>query len=256
MKIALFLFIISVTVFINRTPVQAQDTIYFRTNEILVCKITEVSDSQIKYKKLSGTEGPVFVLSKSDLSKIIYQDGTVALIADPRYKCKLYNPSFHFSTGVMKGDKVNNWSENPNYVGLGHDGLFKLLNMRGDKLSLGLFYSLNLSYDKAYIYDSIGNNYGYYENLQYIAWSWEISNPYGVQFDFGRDHFRMYFQAMFGPVMNFYTGALKTNNFAFSGGFGFGLKVYRVKFGIKAIVGNNDIYDRYKEVGIRIGIEL
>lgn len=256
MKISIILFVITVVGLISRIPAQAQDTIYFRTNEILVCKITEVSYSQIKYKKLSGSEGPVFILPKSDLSKIIYADGTIEIIADPRYKSKLYNPSFHFFTGIMKGEKVNKAAENPNYLGLGHDGLFKLMNLRGDKLALGLFYSLNLHYGTANIYDSIGNYYGYYNNLHYKAWTWEISNPYGVQFDFGRDHFRMYFQAMYGPVLNFYTGGLKTNNFGFSGGFGFGLKVYRIKFGIKAIIGKNDMYDRFKEVGIRIGIEL
>ncbi|MDF2449681.1 MAG: hypothetical protein K0R26_2185 [Bacteroidota bacterium] len=53
----------------------AQDTIFFKTNNKLVVIVKEVSPSEIHYKKPELIDGPMYVISKSDVDKIIYKNG-------------------------------------------------------------------------------------------------------------------------------------------------------------------------------------
>ncbi len=56
---------------------QAQDTIYKRTGELLSVKVLEISATEIKYKRFTMQDGPVFISDKNDIKKIKFLNGAV-----------------------------------------------------------------------------------------------------------------------------------------------------------------------------------
>lgn len=61
----------------------AQDVIVKKNNEAIACKIVEVTSSNVIYKKVAGNsnESPS-VVSKSDISRIIYANGKVETLSE------------------------------------------------------------------------------------------------------------------------------------------------------------------------------
>jgi hypothetical protein len=60
----------------------AQDTLVRKSNNgIIVCKVVEIGLSEIKYKDWNNLNGPDIVISKSDLIRIKFQNGTKMIIA-------------------------------------------------------------------------------------------------------------------------------------------------------------------------------
>lgn len=55
----------------------AQDTIYKRNGESISSKIKEISNSEISYNRFDMLDGPLFKISKNDVRKIKYLNGTV-----------------------------------------------------------------------------------------------------------------------------------------------------------------------------------
>ncbi len=55
----------------------AQDTIIKRNNSIIVSQVTEILPGNVKYKKYTNLNGPVYTLPKRDVSYIRYSNGTV-----------------------------------------------------------------------------------------------------------------------------------------------------------------------------------
>ncbi|MES2590940.1 MAG: hypothetical protein V4608_03560 [Bacteroidota bacterium] len=54
----------------------AQDTLIMKTNAEIVGKITEINQTEIKYKKADNINGPVYVANKWEVSKVKYSNGT------------------------------------------------------------------------------------------------------------------------------------------------------------------------------------
>ena len=73
MKRLILLFVASLATL----PLFAQDIIVRRDGSVVQSKIVEVSSSEIKYKKLSKPDGPIFVLKTSEIISINYADGEV-----------------------------------------------------------------------------------------------------------------------------------------------------------------------------------
>lgn len=67
--------LISIFCIIFSTLLFSQDNIILKSGEELKVKITEVSDSNIKYKKLDFLEGPNFTINTSDIFMIKYSNG-------------------------------------------------------------------------------------------------------------------------------------------------------------------------------------
>ncbi|TPE43374.1 hypothetical protein [Pontibacter mangrovi] len=55
---------------------QAQDLITKRTGEKVEAKVLEINSSEIKYKRFSHPEGPTYVVPKSEVLLITYEDKT------------------------------------------------------------------------------------------------------------------------------------------------------------------------------------
>jgi len=56
---------------------RAQDTIYKRSGEVIPAKITEISTAEVKYKRFSMPDGPVFIIGRSEVQKIRFSNGVV-----------------------------------------------------------------------------------------------------------------------------------------------------------------------------------
>lgn len=54
----------------------SQDTIYKRNGDIINAKVLEVDLKVIKFKKASNPDGPLFTMSKSQITLIQYNDGS------------------------------------------------------------------------------------------------------------------------------------------------------------------------------------
>ena len=56
---------------------RAQDTIYKRSGEIIPAKITEISTAEVKYKRFTMPDGPVFIIGRNEVQKIRFSNGVV-----------------------------------------------------------------------------------------------------------------------------------------------------------------------------------
>ena len=71
----------------------SQDTIIKRDNEIIVAKIIEVDSKSVKYKKNNYLDGPLFILEKYKIRKIIYKNGeTEEISSDSEYNNEVLKP--------------------------------------------------------------------------------------------------------------------------------------------------------------------
>jgi len=57
-------------------PGYSQDIITLKTGEQIRSKILEIGQSDIKYKKFDNQSGPVYIIVKSDITNIVYENGT------------------------------------------------------------------------------------------------------------------------------------------------------------------------------------
>jgi hypothetical protein len=55
----------------------AQDTIYKRTGEIISAKVLEINIGEISYKRSDLLDGPLFIINKNEIKKIKYVTGTI-----------------------------------------------------------------------------------------------------------------------------------------------------------------------------------
>ncbi len=62
----------------------ASDIIVTRNSEKIEAKITEVSSTEIRYKKANNLEGPTFVIEVSKIATIIYENGDVTAFNAPQ----------------------------------------------------------------------------------------------------------------------------------------------------------------------------
>jgi hypothetical protein len=58
---------------------QAQDTLYTVSGQKIPAKVVEINQSEIKYKKASNLDGPVYVIDKTDVALIEYKNGSKEL---------------------------------------------------------------------------------------------------------------------------------------------------------------------------------
>jgi len=61
-----------------------QDIIVTKDAKKIEAKVTEVNVNDIKYKLSINPDGPIYTMPKSDLSSIIYQNGTIDLFEDTK----------------------------------------------------------------------------------------------------------------------------------------------------------------------------
>jgi hypothetical protein len=103
------------SMFLVVATVKAQDKIYRKNGEVLKVKILEVSSTEIKYKIFGDEDGPIYVLEKDRIQKIVYQNGRVEKptldIKDPEL----------YADQLKKAIKVNFFSPLSGYLQLGYE---------------------------------------------------------------------------------------------------------------------------------------
>jgi hypothetical protein len=57
--------------------INAQDTIYKRSGELIPAKVLEINTKEISYKRADLLDGPLFVINKNEIKKIKYVTGTI-----------------------------------------------------------------------------------------------------------------------------------------------------------------------------------
>lgn len=57
----------------------AQDTLYTISGQKIPAKVIEINSTEIKYKKATNLDGPVYVVDKTDVALIEYKNGTKEL---------------------------------------------------------------------------------------------------------------------------------------------------------------------------------
>ena len=90
----LFLSLLCMAVFVSMF---AQDIIVTNASERIDAKVTEVSETEVKYKKADNLDGPTFVLPTAKIASIIYKNGSVQT-----FKQEQDTPSFLKNTQPQK----------------------------------------------------------------------------------------------------------------------------------------------------------
>jgi len=83
---------------------QAQDTLYRVDGTRQIVKITEVKPAQVRYVLFSDPDGPIYVLSKHAVARIIYENGTVVsfqAIKEPNDTTALILPEKYFNRNIL-----------------------------------------------------------------------------------------------------------------------------------------------------------
>jgi hypothetical protein len=123
----------------------AQDTLVKKNNNgIIVCKVVEIGLADIKYKNWDNLNGPDIVISKSDLIKIKFENGTKMLIApddlslelDSNVVARTNDIKFHFFAPLA------------NYLCFGYETVLK--HRTNLEVNLGI---IGVGYHPAYLVD-------------------------------------------------------------------------------------------------------
>ena len=74
MKKHLFLLLFMIGIFTHST---AQDSVTMKSGEVIQAKVMEVTNSEVKIKKLENLDGPIYTLLKYDILTIRYENGII-----------------------------------------------------------------------------------------------------------------------------------------------------------------------------------
>lgn len=70
-----------VVLFYTSLTVMSQDVIVKHDGSTILSKVMEIGSAEIKYKKWSNVEGPVYAISRSEVLSINYQNGEVEIFS-------------------------------------------------------------------------------------------------------------------------------------------------------------------------------
>jgi hypothetical protein len=69
-------FVFLFSAFISTIAAFAQDTLFTRDGQVIPAKVHEITQTEIKYKKPSNPDGPLYVVSKDEIAVIEYKNGS------------------------------------------------------------------------------------------------------------------------------------------------------------------------------------
>ena len=82
----------------------AQDVITTKKGDDIQAKILEVTTTEVKYKKFSNPNGPTFVISKSDILIVRYENGDKEVFGDASKNSYKPNTTQHVEKGMRYSD--------------------------------------------------------------------------------------------------------------------------------------------------------
>lgn len=90
LKPYLFFLIFVILVFILK-PLKAQDKIYKADSSIIEAKVSEITDTEIKYTKFSNPNGPKYTIQKSSVLQIVFENGEKEFYTNTQTQTNFYN---------------------------------------------------------------------------------------------------------------------------------------------------------------------
>lgn len=133
----------------------AQDSLYKRDGTVLAVKLIEVTQAEVKYKRADYTDGPTFIVSKSELLKIRYANGSIedcssAKVAAPAATAQptlvLVKEPPAFAKNIVYAEFGGNgglWS-------LNYERLFQLHEWFGVSARVGYSYAVDMHWNYSY----------------------------------------------------------------------------------------------------------
>jgi hypothetical protein len=96
---------------LSSSIIKAQDTLTMRSGENIIVKIIEVGSTEVKYKKVTNINGPMYSTLKSDLMLIRYENGSKddfssINIESPKSDEYQYNQGYNDATKYYKSYKL------------------------------------------------------------------------------------------------------------------------------------------------------
>lgn len=88
----------------------AQDTLYTIAGEKICAKVTEITETELKYKKTSNLDGPTYVVNKNTIALIEFKNGTKEILGTGAGGAQ-QNPDQITRNGVV----INNYDNSPFY---------------------------------------------------------------------------------------------------------------------------------------------
>lgn len=83
-------------------PTDSCDVLVFRDGTEILAKISEINESQVRYKRCDNVEGPTYVTEKSDLFMLKYSNGTREVMPAPPSRATVINPAPAKTPGTLK----------------------------------------------------------------------------------------------------------------------------------------------------------
>jgi hypothetical protein len=178
----------------------AQDKIYMTDNSVVSAKVLEIGTSEVKYKKADNLTGPDYIMPKSMIAMIIYENGTHEVINAVK------------NTGA-EGDVVVDilpfYKTGKNFIGINYfDLIFKNITLSYTRFLCNSNFSININasvgfndgnnyynggnsflyFDKDYFHSSLAFNY-FPAGMNKVSYYTGLSLMAGVGGDYQSDYY-------------------------------------------------------------------
>ena len=125
MKYSIYLFLV---IALFTITVSAQDKIYLKSGENIEAKILEINLNDVKYKRYTNQEGPLYTIVKSDIHMVIYENG----------ESEIFNKNSNNNSSTTNETKKTLLKYMNNYCYSYENGKPLLVSFEGDFLRLRL----------------------------------------------------------------------------------------------------------------------
>jgi hypothetical protein len=75
--------VVLIIAFLFSIRLLSQDTLYTKEGKVISGKVIEITQNDIKFKKSSNLDGPLYVISKSEVVVIEYKNGSKDVFTNP-----------------------------------------------------------------------------------------------------------------------------------------------------------------------------
>lgn len=148
-------------IFINH--INAQDSLFFINKNRVAAKVLEIGVDEIKYKRFDNVEGPLYIVSRNDVSYIKYTNGKTDSVYKPNstsinYQTSTQNNNYKSKILVAKNRLVYNGRN------ISEHKLFSLINQvpesENKKLMIAEYKKMMQYKSKQYFYGFTGLGVG------------------------------------------------------------------------------------------------
>ena len=115
--------LVSLLLFISFFSVAQSDTLYMQKNKKVACKIYEIGEYEIKYKRVDALEGPIYFIDKSTVVKYCLASGFCETITFDELSLEHEHKEILGNRQVIK---INPFSFAFNHVGVAYEKVIKI----------------------------------------------------------------------------------------------------------------------------------